>query len=287
MSENVKVAVSRRSVCGEGPTWHPPSNSIYWVDIVPGEILRTDLDSLTTRTISFPEMVGAAAPRVDGGIVAAVATGFAGFDATGEVDRSIACLPDGVRMNDAKVDPAGRYWAGSCALDFESGKGSLWLLDEDWRAHQVLDQLTQPNGLGWSPNGTVFYLVETQARIILSFDFDPVSSAITSAPRVLVDSDSFTGFPDGLAVDTEGNLWVAEFGGGSIHKFTAAGNKVTTFPIPTQQPTSCAFVGPALDELWVTSAAAGLTEQADPLAGSIFQVQGHGATGLPVAEFRG
>jgi len=94
-------------------------------------------------------MVGAVAPRIDGGTVAAVTSGFVGFDC-GTVDRRVDCLREGVRMNDAKVDPLGRFWAGSCAMDFSDGRGGLWMLDHDWNATLVLDGLTQPNGLSHS-----------------------------------------------------------------------------------------------------------------------------------------
>lgn len=291
MLESVSIAISRRAQCGEGPVWHAASNTLYWVDIVGGEILRsqldTDLQHLDTRVLGYPEMVGAVSPRVGGGMVAAVASGFVGLDEDGTETHRVDCLPDDVRMNDAKVDPAGRYWSGSCAYGFASGRGGLWLLDEHWVATLVLPDLTQPNGLGWSPDGTTFYLVETQARQILTFGFDADYSTLTSTSSVLVDTPAFDGYPDGLAVDTHGHLWVAEYSGSAVHEFTPDGELVRKITIPTPQPTSCAFIGPDLDQLWVTSAAAELDEAGRPEAGSIFRVAGHGATGLPVPLFGG
>ncbi|GAB3818192.1 SMP-30/gluconolactonase/LRE family protein [Tessaracoccus terricola] len=287
---HVDVLVPRRAECGEGPVWHAPSGSVFWVDIIAGEVLRTGLDGgrpATTGAVSLPWMVGAVSPRTDDGLVAAVESGFVGLDEDGTVTRRVDCLPDGVRMNDAKVDPAGRFWAGSCAYDFAPGRGGLWVLDEHWRARQVLSGLRQPNGLGWSPDGSVFYLVETQDRQVLRFRFDPTTSGLGSDPEVLVGSDVFRGVPDGLAVDTRGHLWVAEFGGSALSEFTADGALVQRINIPTPQPTSCAFVGPGLDQLWVTSAADGLGADAHPEAGSVFLVTGHGATGVPVPAFGG
>lgn len=291
MLENVTIAVSRRAQCGEGPVWHAPSNTVYWVDIIGGEILRSELDTdlqpVDTRVLGYPEMVGAVSPRAGGGMVAAVASGFVGLADDGTPTHRVDCLPDDLRMNDAKVDPAGRYWSGSCAYDFVAGAGGLWVLDQNWEATLVLPDLTQPNGLGWSPDGTTFYLVETQARQILAFPFDPTSSTLTPTPAVLVDAPAFDGYPDGLAVDTRGHLWVAEYAGSALHEFTPAGELVRTIAIPTPQPTSCAFIGPDLDQLWVTSAAADLDEEPRPEAGSIFLVPDLGATGLPVPPFGG
>lgn len=288
MSEQVSVAVSRRTECGEGPIWDADANAVHWVDIIPGEILITDYATGRTRVTAYPGMVGAVAPRVGGGVVAAVMNGFVGLDADGVIDRRIDILPEGIRMNDAKVDPAGRFWAGSCEMSFAEGLGGLWRLDENWEATLVLPGLTQPNGLGWSPDGALFYLVETQARRILRFAFDPQAGAIASEAEVLVDADEFpVGFPDGIAIDTQGHLWVAEFAGSAVHEFSAEGERLRTIPIPTLQTTSCAFVGAGLDELWVTSAGWQLDPADDPDAGSTFRVEGLGAVGVPVAKFRG
>ncbi len=288
MSEQISVAVSRRTECGEGPVWDEALNAVHWVDITAGEILLTDLATGVTQVTKYPEMVGAVAPRDGGGVVAAVTSGFVGLDVDGAVDRRVDILPRGIRMNDAKTDPAGRYWAGSCEMSFAEGLGGLWRLDEDWNATLVLPDLTLPNGMGWSPNGSVFYLVETQARMILRCDFDPETSTITSGATVLVGGDALPdGIPDGLTIDNRGHLWVAMFAGSAVHEFSPDGALLRTVRVPTLQTTSCAFVGPDLDELWVTSAGSQIDPADDAEAGSTFRVTGLGAVGLPSAPFRG
>lgn len=287
MNPYVSVAVSTQPECGEGPTWHPQRGQVLWVDIVRGQIFRTHLGTGSTSVTDYPEMVGAAAPRNAGGVVAAVTTGFVGLDDGGALTRRVDCLESGIRMNDAKVDPAGRYWAGSCAMDFAAGKGGLWRLDENWDATLVVPGLTQPNGIGWSPDGKFLYLVETQDKLILRFPFDPENSVITGPAETFTAPATFAHYPDGLAVDVRGHLWVAEFGGSAVHELGPDGSVLQSVAIPTEQPTSCAFVGPQLDQLWVTSAAAGLDAAADPLAGNIFHVTGHGTAGLPVPNFGG
>lgn len=141
--------------------------------------------------------------------------------------------------------------------------------------------------MGWSPDGRTYYLVETQARQILSFPFDPETSTLTPEPTVLVGPEAFPHYPDGLAVDQRGHLWVAEYGGSAVYEFDADGTLLEKFQMPTAQPTSCAFVGPELDQLWVTSAASGIEETEDRDAGSVFLLEGHGAVGLPSTLFRG
>lgn len=288
MGVDVSVAVSRRAECGEGPIWDPVRNAVHWVDIIRGEMLVTDFASGATHVTAYPEMVGAVAPRVGGGIVAAVASGFVGIDAEGLTDRRADILPQGSRMNDAKTDPSGRLWAGSCQVEFSEGLGGLWRLDEDWRSVLVLENLTLPNGMGWSPDGSTFYLVETLARQILRFGFDPESSTITSAASVLVDADTFPeGLPDGLAVDTRGHLWIASYQGSAVHEFSPEGDRLSTVTVPTLQTTSCNFVGPGLDEMWVTSAASRIDPTTDAAAGSVFRIEGLGAVGLAIPAFRG
>jgi len=206
-----------------------------------------------------------------GGFVAAVATGFVAIDEVGQVSWRADCLTPDVRMNDAKTDPNGRYWAGSCAPDFTVGKGALWRLDGDGTVTQVLSGLTQPNGMGWSPDGTSFYLVETQARFVMQFGFDAETGTLTGAPVELIGPEYFPeGFPDGLAVDSTGTLWIAEYAGGAVHEFTPS-----------------AFAGPNGDELWVTSAAAGADLEEEPLSGSMFRITGLGASAAPGVAFAG
>lgn len=286
MTNVINIFPSRAQV-GEGPVWHKETGSVYWVDIVAGEVHQTSLDSKVTKTFTIAESVGAVAPRETGGLVAAVASGFMGFDAEGGETHHRKILAPGLRMNDAKTDPRGVYWSGSCELDFEPGRGGLWRMDKDWEPSLVLEGLTLPNGLGWSPDGHTFYLVDSLERVVRKYGYDPGSSQMDTQSEVLMGPEMFPGLPDGLAVDTRGHLWIAEFSASALHEFSPEGILLQTISMPTSQPTSCAFVGDGLDQLWVTSAALGVDPAKDPDAGAIFEVQGHGAVGMPVAKFRG
>jgi sugar lactone lactonase YvrE len=288
MPISLDVVVKRESQCGEGPVWDHERGVVHWVDITGKSILTTDLATLVTTEIGYPDLVGAAAYRRDGGFVAAVATGFVAIDEVGQVSWRADFLTPDVRMNDAKTDPNGRYWAGSCAPGFTVGKGALWRLDGDGTVTQVLSGLTQPNGMGWSPDGTSFYLVETQARFVMQFGFDAETGTLRGAPVELIGAEYFpAGFPDGLAVDSTGNLWIAEYAGGAVHEFTPSGERVQSITVPTSYPTSCAFAGPNGDELWVTSAAAGADLEEEPLSGSMFRITGLGASAAPGVAFAG
>jgi sugar lactone lactonase YvrE len=282
-----KVVVPGHADVAEGPFWQPDKAAVYWVDIMPGKIMKTDASTLETETYQHHETVGAVAPRASGGLVAAVQSGFIGLDHNNSVSHSVPLLDEGYRMNDAKTDPAGRFWAGSCTMDFIKGTGSLWLLDENWNATEQYGGLTLPNGIGWTPDGTKMYLVDSMQRVILIFPFDSKSSTLTPKPTLFAGPESFDGLPDGLAIDAEGHLWVAEFGASVVSEFSPEGKKLSQIAIPTKQPTSCAFVGPNLDRMWVTSAAAGLDVNEDIHAGSIFEIGGFSAPGTPVLSFKG
>ena len=282
-----RVKIDTSPLVGEAPYWDPRNRLVYWVDIGPGTISSTDYSSLATNSIQYGEMVGAAIPRLAGGIVAAVESGFVAFDSDWNQTNRVDLLSPGFRMNDAKTDPAGCLWAGSTAIDFTPDRGGLWRLGGGWEATHLYSGLTLPNGLGWSPSGLHMYLADSIQKVILRFPFDPENSSLRGEPEIFAGPESFTGLPDGLAIDREGNLWVAEFGASRVTEFSAQGERLSTCMIPTTQPTSCAFVGEHLDEMWITSATAGLDRRRDPLAGSIFEVRGFETPGLEIGLFVG
>lgn len=281
------VVVKSSAEVGEGPFWVPSDNLVHWVDIPPGHILTTDYATGVTTTFEYKEMVGAAVPRLSGGMVAAVESGFVGFDSNWDTTHTLDLLGDNYRMNDAKTDAAGNFWAGSNTIDFIPGEGSLWRLDKNWNATVVHTGLTLPNGIGWSPDNTTMYVVDSMQKIMLQFPFDPTESMIAGEPTVFAGPEAFDGLPDGLAMDIRGHIWLAEFGSAQLTEFSPDGSIVSRTALPTKQTTSCAFVGPELDTLWVTSAAIGLDPAAEPDAGSIFEITGMPAPGIPVLPFVG
>lgn len=284
MRLGIDVVVPARSRVGEGPVWH--DGHLHWVDILAGRVSVSDLASGETATVTVPTWVGATVPMAEGGLLAATREGFATV-IDGRLDTVAGFLPYGIRMNDAKCDPQGRFWAGSCAEDFTRGAGALHRLDSDWTVDTVLDGLTQPNGLGWSPDVSTFYLVDTQDLAVYAYPFDAVTGDL-GEPRVLISFDAERdGYPDGLAVDAEGCLWIAMWGGSAVLNVSPEGEILRKVSMPVAQPSSCAFVGPDLADLCVTSASEGLEAVDGSLDGSVFRLRGLGVAGLPVATFAG
>ncbi len=275
-----------RAEVGEGPHWDGERERLWWVDLLAGLVHSSDLVTGETGTLSVGHPVGAIVTRASGGLVAADARGYRYLSPSGEVLGQVEMLPAGQRMNDAKTDPAGRLWAGSTALEFTSGAGALHVLSPDGTVGTVLTGLTLPNGLGWSPGGETFYLVDSLQGWLRAWDFDTRSGAITS-PRTLVDFGHHDELPDGLCVDASGTIWVAIWGGARLERYAADGKPLGPLRLPVAQPSSCAFGGPGLEILLVTSARRGLGRKATARDGALLMVLSPGAVGFPGAEFSG
>ncbi len=275
-----------RAEVGEGPHWDGDHDRLWWVDLLAGLVHSSDLGTGEATTFSVGHPVGAVVTRASGGLVAADARGYSYLSPTGEVLGQVEMLPAGQRMNDAKTDPAGRLWAGSTAMEFTSGAGALHVLSPGGAVDTVLTGLTMPNGLGWSPRGDTFYLVDSLEGWLRAWDFDPGSGAITS-PRTLVNFGRQDELPDGLCVDATGTIWVAIWGGSRVERYTADGKPLGPLPVPVAQPSSCAFGGPGLEMLLVTSAHRGLGHRATGLDGALLRVLSPGAVGFPGAKFAG
>ena len=272
---------------GEGPYWVPEDDCLLWVDIEGARLHRTYFPSRETVTDS-PGPVSAAFPAVGGGILiaggAALTLLFPAERGGQWVARTIADAParEDIRFNDAGVDPAGRVWAGSMHMAEAAPVGELYRLDAGGRLNPVVKNVTVSNGLGWSPDGSRMYYADTPLRRVDVFDYDPATGE-AFARRPFADLSEAEGVPDGLTVDADGCVWVAMWGGSALRRFTPEGQPDAVLPVPVSQPTSCAFGGPDLADLYITSARVGLTDDqlaAQPLAGRLLHVR-PGPVGLP------
>jgi sugar lactone lactonase YvrE len=265
----------------EGPVWSSSWGGLRWVDMLAGDVLSLGADGSVARR-HVGSVVAALRPRGGGGSVIAVERGFA----LEEADGSLTTLDpvwtdDGIRMNEGGCDPDGRFWCGSMAYDQAPGAAALYRLDPDGAVRRVLDGVTVSNGLEWSPDGSLAYYDDTATHRIDVFDYSAQDGMTGRRPFVRFGDD---GNPDGLTVDSDGGVWVALFGGGAVHRYTAEGRLDAVVELPTPQVTACTLGGPALDRLFITTSAE--NREDDPVAGSLFAVD-VGVPGLPVREFAG
>ena len=275
------------AVLGEGPYWVPEDDCLLWVDIPKGRLHRTYFPSGETVTLDLGA-VSAAFPAVGGGILTAGGSRLTlrlpperGVQWT---TRLVAEVParEAVRFNDAGVDPAGRVWVGSMHTGETQTLGELYRLDSAGTLTTVLKGVTVSNGLGWSPDGTRMYYVDSPTKRVDVFDYDP-SRGEASGRRPFADLSAFEGIPDGLTVDADGCVWVAIWGGGVLRRLAPDGTQDAVLQVPVSQPTSCAFGGPGMTDLYVTTAKIDLTEEqlkAQPLAGRLLRLH-PGPVGLP------
>ncbi len=290
-----RVAVActtEQTILGEGARWDIRREELLRVDIVAGRVFRdrvTDDGSLVpVRTYQVPDMVGAITPVAgDDGWLLAAGRGFAYLSREGAYHPIEDVAPPGTRMNDAACDPQGRLWAGTLADDHHLGGGALYRLDCNGQIELVLSGLTITNGLGWSPDGATMYVVDSGPRLIHAFDFDADCGTVTRG-RVLVSLAEEVGAPDGLTVDAAGDLWVAVYGGGCVQRYSPEGALRETLTVPAAQSTSCAFAGPGLHRLYVTTATENWSDaqrRAQPAAGRVYRFDTD-TTGRPASSFR-
>ena len=291
MTTDAELVLDARADLAEGPSWDDGTRRLIWVDITGGIVHRFDPASREDERFEIGQPVGAAVPTTDGRLALAVSDGFSILDpASGRIERIEDVETDvaDTMMNDGKCDPAGRFWAGTKDAKGSRPIGSLYRLDADRQPTTVLTGVTVSNGLGWSPDRTTMYYIDSPTHRIEVFDFDLDSGDVANR-RVLIELSKDWGLPDGMTVDEEGSLWVAFWSGSAVRRIHPDGEVVSTVEFPVSQVTSCAFGGDDLSDLYVTSARDSLSEEQlrkQPVAGGIFRLQ-PGIRGLPQHPFEG
>jgi len=286
------ACTTEQTALGEGARWDARRDELLRVDIVAGRVYRDrvaeDGGLVPVRAYAVPGPVGAITPiEGDDGWLLAAGRGFVHLRPDGRQRTIAEVAPAGTRMNDAACDPKGRFWAGTLAGDHRAGGGALYRLDRDGRVEQALGGLTISNGLGWSPDGGTMYLVDSGPRVVHAFAFDGARGRI-SGGRVLITIPEEVGAPDGLTVDVAGDLWVAIYGGGCVRRYAPNGLLRQVLEVPAEQSTCCAFGGPGMNRLYVTTATEGWSDErrlAEPAAGLVYRLDTD-AVGRPALPFR-
>jgi sugar lactone lactonase YvrE len=285
---------------GEGPVWSAAEQALYWVDIENHRFSRLYPASGKYEVFDVGLPVAVLALRASGGLVMATKEGFAfwHWQPPQGLQQGLQFIANANpeahkphnRFNDGEIDCRGRFWAGTMCEGYAdcAGSASLYRLDPDYSVSVMETGLTISNGIGWSPDNTLMYLTDSPDKVIYVYDFDADSGTIANR-RPFVSTPDEAGVPDGLAVDSEGYVWTARWGGWKITRYDPDGKVERVIDMPVECPTSCAFGGPNLDELYVTSAWTALSEQKraqQPQAGDLFRVQ-VGIKGLEQYMFAG
>ena len=295
---HAELVLDARNAVGESPVWHVGEQALYWVDIPACTLNRWATATGRLCTWRAPEMLACVAATSPGRWVAGMESGV--FELSPQEDGPLRFTrlaevnhpAPGMRFNDGRCDRQGRFLAGTMLMNMASsaGEGCVYSYQIDTNGGsqivKLLDGFKTPNGLAFSPDGCTMYLSDSHpsVQLIWAFDYD-TATGTPSNRRVFVDMNPLPGRPDGAAVDAEGCYWICGNDAGQVHRFTPEGKLDRSLTLPVKKPTMCAFGGPNLDTLFVTSirpTGIDLTDQ--PLAGGVFALD-PGTYGLPEPLF--
>jgi len=264
-----------RAALGEGPCWSVLHQALYWIDVPAGVLHIYSPSGGKTRSIALDVGLGCVVEQIDGRLAVTTRKQLAFLDENLAIetrDPAIEADRAGNRFNDGKVDAAGRLWTGTMPVAADRPTGALYCIEPGIRVTLHDDGYCCTNGPAWSLDGRTMYHTDSKARTIYTFDFDVEGGTIRDKrPFVVLPAEE--GYPDGMTVDAEDGLWVAHWGGGRLSRFDRQGRRIGTVKLPVAYVTSCAFGGPSLEDLYITTATQPMSDAArrdQPEAGGLF-----------------
>ncbi len=293
---SAELILEARNGTGESPVWIASEQALYWTNIPGREIWRWSAKDHSHQVWRTPEMVGCLSPDKQGHWIAAMESGLFQLrlpphssDAISTRLAAVTHTAETMRFNDGRCDRQGRFLAGTMFMDMSAARtvGVLYSPGQkNSGLRTLLDGFITPNGLAFSPDGKTMYLSDSHPKVqtIWAFDYD-TDTGTPSNRRVFVDMNPYPGRPDGAAVDQDGCYWICGNDAGQIHRFTPEGKLDRSLPVPVKKPAMCAFGGPDLSTLYVTSIRPDGVDLSDqPLAGGVFALN-PSTRGLPEPTF--
>jgi sugar lactone lactonase YvrE len=269
---------------GEGPLWW--HGALYFVDIEGQRVHRFDPADGHEKSWEIGQRVGCVVPRDSGGLLIAGDHGLFFLDEeSGQLTAITDPEPDKPdnRFNDGKCSPDGRFFAGTISLVKKPGDARLYRLDPDLTLHQAFGPVTNSNGIAWSADGKTVFYIDTPRREVLAFDYE---DGHLRNLRSVISTAHLDSSPDGMTIDAVGNLWVAFCHGGCVVCFDPeSGAELRRIELPCLETTACAFGGPDLSDLYVTT---GVHKSVpEEHAGRLLVIRGLGVKGVPANAFAG
>ncbi|RWM97764.1 MAG: SMP-30/gluconolactonase/LRE family protein [Mesorhizobium sp.] len=274
MMDSVSVFSDHICQLGEGPSYDPGTETLFWFDIVNGKLLEKPLAG-ALKIHDLGVMASAIAVIDDARQLIATEIGLQVRDvATGKLTLHTPIEADNplTRSNDSRVHPCGALWTGTMGKDEGKAAGAIyWFFKGELR--RLFSDITVSNSICFSDDGTIAYYTDTATGLLMRVACDPATGLPTGEPNVFVDHRSQRGYVDGSVVDRDGVLWNAVWGGKAVKAYSPDGMLLREIPMPVTQPSCPAFVGPNADRLAVTSAWKGKDDKQrklDPQAGMTF-----------------
>lgn len=274
----MKVDLLSASQCilGESPLWHAKRKCCYWVDIEGGILYEYNWLLQTTRKWNFDGRLSMVREGRANELILALNTAIVKFDVVSEKITKLVEIdsPDsGNRCNDGACDSSGRLWIGTMHMEQKQDAGALYMVDRNLNVIKKVPHTSISNGIVWSPDKKRLYFIDSPTRVVQSFVFNETTGEIIFEKNV-IDVPSELGSPDGMAIDEEGMLWIAHWGGFGVYRWNPGNGKLLDkIELPVPQITACAFAGDQLDNLIITSARENLQKEElekYPESGNVF-----------------
>jgi sugar lactone lactonase YvrE len=278
-------------ILGEGAFWHEGRQSFFWVDIDGKQLYEYSTQTTKVNSWSFQHRPSMIALDSHGELIISFQGSVARFDLQTETLRGLIeiekDIPDN-RTNDGAIDRAGRLWLGTMNRQFKEGAGSLYCIGNDLSLTKKVEGLTIPNGLVWSlDDGTMFH-IDSPSRKVQAYAFDSKTGSI-AFERTAVTIPPDLGTPDGMSIDEEGMLWIAQWNGFGVYRWNPdSGKLLDKIEVPVPQVSSCAFGGANYDQLFITTAKENFSIESlkkYPDSGSVYIAQ-PGVRGVKKNVFR-
>lgn len=273
---------------GEGPVWWPATGHLRFVDMLAGAVIELDDSPVGHRRLPVPSPVASVIrPRQGGGAVVATEAGIAVGRAEdlSDLAEAVTLYSDPtIRTNEGGCDPDGRFWIGTMSYERVPGAASVYRWDGTGPAALAWGGATIANGLGFSPDGTLGYWIDTPTGRVTVMDYDAAAGLVS--PRTFVQVPAEAGHPDGLTVDAEGGVWVAMHRGGQVRRYDPSGRLTAVVEVPVSKVTACTFGGEGYDQLFITTSREDLPDDVEPASGSVYLAE-PGVRGLPPLPFAG
>lgn len=276
---NLELVIDSKSDLGEGAIWNNKTGELMWINIT-GKILNFyNPTTGNNKELFTGQMIGTVVPAHSGDVLVALQNGIYSLNPeTGS--KKLIVNPENNkpnnRFNDGKCDPSGRFWVGTMSMQNEKEAGALYRFDPDSSIHKMIENVSISNGIVWSPDFTKMYYIDTPTQKVMVYNYNNETGNISN-PQVAIDVQEIMGAPDGMTIDSEGNLWIALWGGAAVGCWNPeSGKLLRSIDVPAKNVTSCAFGGNDLKTLYITTARiATSNEELEkyPYAGGLFKVK--------------
>ncbi len=290
--DNVELVLDSKSALGEGAIWNYKTGELIWVNITDKILNFYNPKLKNNKEMLTGQMIGTVVPAESGKMIVALENGLYQLDPKSGSKILIANPEENIpgnRFNDGKCDPAGRFWAGTMSTEGKQQAGALYRLNADSSVHKMIDNVGTSNGIVWSLDYTKMYYIDTPTRKVMAWDYNSETGEISN-PKTAIEVPQEMGYPDGMTIDADGNVWIALWGGAAVACWNPeSGELLRTIDVPAKNVTSCAFGDEDLGTLYITTARQGTSDEElekFPHAGGVFKTR-PGVKGVEAFFFKG